>query len=342
VSRAGRRPPPTRRSSPHGLVVAIADPTTLLGRDVRAVLSERGFPSSKTLLFHTAGEEGLVTGDDDGAAFVAPLAPDGLEGAEVAFLCGNPAGTARFLSARVDDGCLAIDLSGVRSGGVFARPADGPGGSPLPDGNLFLTFDPVALVLAEALAVVESVTPVTAMTAAIDRPASELGSAALDELFRQAIALARFESLPKEILGTQLAFNAHFPDDSWEYEARVAEDVVRLAGRPLPLGLLSARTGVFHGHLLRIELRTAGAAPMEEAIREAFRKTDGFEETDAENLSGPVEAAGRDETLLLQVACSEGAVRVGLAADHLRRAGAIMAVKLAEQAIRERGLLADA
>jgi len=342
VREAGRRPPRTRSSTPHGLAVALVDSTTLLGRDVRAVLSERSFPSSKILLFHTAGEEGLVTGEDDGAAFVAPLTPDALESADVAFLCGDAAGTSRFLASRVDDGCLAIDLSGVRSGGVFARPQGGPGGAPLPEGNLFLTFEPVALVLAETLAVVESVAPVAGLTAAIDRPASELGSGALDELFRQAIALARFESPPKEILGTQLAFNAHFPSDSRDFEARVAEDLVRLAGRPLPLGLLSARSGVFHGHLLRVEFRTESAAPSEEAVREAFRRNDGFEETDAESLSGPVEAAGRDETLLLQVATSGRSVRLGLAADHLRRAGAIMAVKLAEQAIRERGLLADA
>lgn len=323
-------------------MVAISDPSTLLGRDVRAVLSERSYPFSKILLFHTAGEEGLVTGDDEGAAYVAPLTPDALDTVDVAFLCGSAEGTSRFLASRTDDGCLAIDLSGVRAGGAFARPAVRPGDAPLPEGNLLLTFDPVALVLYEALAVVESIAPVAGLTAAIDRPASELGTGALDELFRQAIALARFESVPKEILGTQLAFNAHFPPDSRDFEARVAEDVVRLAGRPLSLALLSVRSGVFHGHLLRVELRMEGAAPTEEAVREAFRRDEGFEEVDPESLSGPVEAAGRDETLLLQVACSDRSVRLGLAADHLRRAGAVMAVRLAEQAVRERGLLADA
>jgi aspartate-semialdehyde dehydrogenase len=332
----------TRSASPHGLVVAIADPMTLLGRDVRSVLTERGFPVSKILLFHTTGEDGLVTGDEDEAAFVAPLTPDALETAALAFLCGGAEGTARFLESRIDDGCLAIDLSGLRSGGAFARPTEGVGGPPLPEGDLFLTFDPVAFVLAEAFALVNGIAPVAGMTAAIDRPASELGPGALDELFRQAIALARFETPPKEVFGTQLAFNAHFPEDTPAFEARVSEDVARLTGRPLPLTLLSVRSGVFHGHLLRVELRTEGAAPPEEVVRKAFRTSDGFEETDPENLSGPVEAAGRDETLLLQVACSGRSVRLGLAADHLRRAGALMAVRLAEQAIRERGLLADA
>ena len=324
---------------PRGLAVAIVDPTTLLGRDVKAVLSERGFPASRVLLFQTQSQDGLITSDDAEAAFVAPITSDALETARVAFFCGNALDTARFLSRRTTDGCLAIDLSGLRDGGVFARPREGPGGPPLPDGDLFLTYEPVAALLAEAVAIVDALAPVAGVTAAIDRPASELGKDALDELFRQAIALARFESPPKEIFGTQAAFNSHFPPDTGNFETRVAEDVARLVGRPLSIGLLSVRSGVFHGHLLRVELRTDRAAPSAEAVRAAFRNSSAFEETDPENLSGPLEAAGRDETLLLHVASSDRSVRLGLAADHLRKTGAVMAVRLAEQAVRERGLL---
>lgn len=317
------------------------DPTTLLGRDVKAVLSERRFPASRIVLFQTRSQDGLLASDDEEAVFVAPITPDALESSKVAFLCGAAADTERFLSRRTADGCLAIDLSGVRRGGVFARPGEGEG-TPLPEGDLFLTYEPVAAVLAEAVSIVESLVPVVGVTAAIDRPASELGKAALDELFQQAIALARFRSPPKEVFGAQVAFNAHFPPDTSDFEARVAEDVARILSRPLPVGLLSARCGVFHGHFFRVELRTQGSAPAAGAVHAAFGKSVAFEGTDPESLSGPVEAAGRDETLLLHVACSEGSVRLGMAADHLRRAGALMAVRLAEQAIRERGLLVDA
>lgn len=326
----------------HRVVVALLDPTTLLGKDVRAVLAERGFPASRISLFHTRGSEGLLAEEDGEAAFVAPATPDALETADVAFLCGKAADTARFLETRTSDRCLAIDLSGLRSGGVFARPDDSPTAPPLPEGNLYLTFDPVAAVLAEAIAVVDALVPVAALTAAVDRPASELGKEALDELFRQAIAIARFEAPPKEQFGTQVAFNAHFPADTATYESQVAEDVVRLAGRPLPVTILSVRSSVFHGHLLRLDIRTNGPAPEVGALRAAFRRQASFEETDPENLSGPVEAAGRDETLLLHADSSGSSVRLGLATDHLRHAGAVMAVRLAEQAVRERGLLADA
>ncbi len=332
----------TPSSSPRGLVVAVLEPMTLLGRDVLAVLKERGFPASRTLLFHTRGPDGLLAEEEGEAAFVAPATPDALETADVAFFCGKAADTARFLEARTPDACIAIDLSGLRSGGIFTRPDDSPGAPPLPGGNLFLTFEPVASVLAEAVSVVDALVPVAALTAAVDRPASELGKEALDELFRQAIAIARFEAPPKEKFGTQVAFNAHFPADTAGYESRVAEDVARLLGRPLPTTILSVRSGVFHGHLLRLEIRTNGPAPDAGDIRTAFRKKASFEESDPESLSGPVEAAGRDETLLLHADSSGTSVRLGLASDHLRHAGAVMAVRLAEQAVRERGLLADA
>ena len=41
-----------------GLSVALVEPTTLLGRDVRAVLKERAFPASKIHLFHQTPQPG--------------------------------------------------------------------------------------------------------------------------------------------------------------------------------------------------------------------------------------------------------------------------------------------
>ena len=43
----------------------------------------------------------------------------------------------------------------------------------------------------------------------LDRPVSELGVPALDELFQQAISLASFKPLSKDVLGTQSAFNVY-------------------------------------------------------------------------------------------------------------------------------------
>ena len=316
------------------LTVALVEPASLAGRDVRAVLKERAFPSKKLLLFHASpGSDGLVAADDDEAVYVAPLTPDSLETSDVAFLCGTAKDTAKFLAKRRDR-CLAIDLSGLRTGAPFASPSQA---NPLPEGTLFLTYDPTAFVLAELVKTLETLAPVAALTVAVDRPASELGVAALDELFQQAISLASFKQLPKDVFGTQSAFNFHRPSDTDEFDARVAEDVVRLLGRELPVTVLSARAGVFHGHHMRVDARFEGAAPGEAAARSAlFAKGSELEDVDPENLSGPVESAGRDETLVLGVRSNRSSLRIQLASDHLRRPGALMAVRLAERALAER------
>ncbi len=251
----------TNEPPPSGLSVALVEPTTLLGRDVRAVLKERGFPASKISLFHqTPQPGGILTEEDDEVAFIAPLTKDALETCRIAFLCGSADETARFLATRTD-GALAIDLSGVRNGQPLVVPSEEGDPRSLPAGSLFLTPHPVAFVLAEVARTVDAVAPVVGITAAVDRPVSELGKAALDELFQQALALATFRPLPKEVLGTQVAFNAHAPADSVAFEARIAEDMAALLAREIPITILSARAGVFHGHLLRVELRLGADAP---------------------------------------------------------------------------------
>ena len=231
-------------------------------------------------------------------------------------------------------------ISGVRNGQALVVPSEGGESRTLPSGNLFLTPHPVAFVLAEAIRLVETLAPVVGVTAAVDRPASELGKGALDELFQQALALATFRPLPKEVLETQGVFNFWVPPDSGAFEQRVREDLAALLGRPIPTAVLSARSGVFHGHFLRVELRLEGEAPDAKALLESFRaQKEAFDVVDPENLSGPVESAGRDETLLLRCETSSRGVALTLAADHLRRAGALLAVRLAEQAAKERGWL---
>jgi aspartate-semialdehyde dehydrogenase len=330
----------TQAAPQSGLVVALVEPTTLLGRDVRAVLTERKFPASRVHLFHqAAGDTGLLAADQDEVAFVAPLTPDALETCRIAFLCGSAGETARFLATRTD-GALAIDLSGVRNGHLLVVPTEEGESRTLPPGNLFLTPHPVAFVLAETVRLVEKLAAVSGVTVAVDRPASELGRAALDELFQQALALATFRPIPKDVLETQGAFNFWVPPDSRAFEESVADDMAALLGRQIPSTILSARSGVFHGHFLRIELRLVADAPEASAVLASFRaQKRAFDVVDPEDLSGPVESAGRDETLLLRCETSGRRVLLTLAADHLRRAGALLAVRLAEQAAVERGWL---
>ena len=295
-------------------------------------------------LFHTGDPAaGLLTDDEGEAAFVPALTPGALAECQLAFLCGEPGATAGFLATRARDGCLAVDVSGQRGFGAFVDAVRGALPSPLPDGDLLVLRDPAATVIADAVAAVEPLGEVAAVTAAIDRPASDLGRDALDELFQQAIAIASFRSVPKDRLGAQSAFNVFAPADTDAFDVRVAEDVRALLRRDLPVTILSARAGVFHGTTLRLELRFRGEAPAADALRGALLAAGrGFAEADVDGPAGIVDAAGRDETLLLRSGASGSSGRLLLASDALRRPGALLAVRVAEAAIAERGLLPDA
>jgi aspartate-semialdehyde dehydrogenase len=327
-----------------GLSVALVDPGTLAGRDVKAVLRERSFPAAHLHLLQTGDPtSGLLTEDDGEAAYVAALEPDSLSTCQIAFLCGPAKATTRFLSLRGSDGCLVIDLSGQRLKGTFVDAVRGAVPSPLPMGDHFLLRDPAATVIADAVAALDTLRPVQAVTVAIDRPASDLGRDALDELFQQAVAVASFRSIPKDTLGTQSAFNIYSPADTDAFESRVAEDVRALLGRDLPIGVLSARASVFHGTTLRLEVRFDGDAPGPDALRSALLAAGrGFGEADVDGPAGILDAAGRDETLLIRSSSAGSAGRLFLASDDLRRPGALLAVRIAEAAIAERGLLPDA
>jgi len=85
-------------------------------------------------------------------------------------------------------------------------------------------------------------------------PASEYGRAALDELHQQTVGLLSFQSLPKEIYDTQVAFNVilSFGESAkanlGESEARIRRHYSSLSRGQLPeVGIQLLHAPVFHG-----------------------------------------------------------------------------------------------
>jgi hypothetical protein len=209
---------------------------------VKAVLEERGFPTSKLHLFHTQNVgSGLLAEGDDEATSVAAAEAGSLELSRIAFLCGTPEGTARFLKTRsASDGCIAIDLSGADLSGAAApvappvpgyAPVPGPfvvpedDTAPLPPGGLLRLHEPTAVVVADLLKRLTHAagSPLAGATIAVDRPVSELGKAALGELFEQALALATFAD-PQGGPGTQARSTCTSPSTT-AYEARMEREI---------------------------------------------------------------------------------------------------------------------
>lgn len=319
-------------SAKAGLSIALLDPGSLLARDVRALLQERAFPAVRTDLFHTRpGSSGLLADDEGEAAYVAPVQADSLSGCTFAFACGEPADLEAFLARRsAGDGALLVDLTG-RSAPAGKGTAEGA-----PE-SLASVDDPVAAAAAAVVGSLDRLSSVASLAVALDRPASELGKPALDELMAQAIALASFQPVPTEVLRAQLAFNFLHPADSAAFEARFAADLASLLRADLPVDVASSRSGAFHGHHVRLTIRFHADAPGVEAARRAVVSGAGFASTHEGDVPALTTAAGRDEPILLRMSARDRSIGVSFAIDHLRTR-ALAGVRLAERTLATRGL----
>lgn len=323
------------------LRIAIVDPLTLVGRDLRELLKQRGFPASRTRLFHSdPGEGGQVAEDDGEAAFIPPIRPGDLEDSQFVFLCGKPARSGAVMKGHTEAHGTFLCLGPVSSAELAWV------GAPRPESRLQRLPHPMSYVLAEtvrSLGSVSGMESLTGISAVIDRPVSEVGKDGLDELFQQAIALASFKPLPKKLLEFQAAFNEFYPDDSEEFDRQVAQDFQAMLPKSPAPSVFSARTGIFHGHHLRLELRFGGPAPSAAAALEALSAKDsGFDVRAYDDGAGVIDAAGQDEILVLRASAIPGSLRLALACDHLRRPLALQAVRLAEEMVAAAGFLADA
>jgi len=199
--------------------IAIVGASSLLGKEVAAVLEERRFPVSRLIrLAADEGEPELPILDLQGAAESA-LADEDVSAGDLDFV---------FLAARRRK--LPPSLRGLTADGnrcVIIHLAEGPGAAkgkapalsiPFLDGKTargggagaateIVSAHPATIVLSTLLLRLSARFPIRSAVAQVLSPASEMGSRAIDELQKQIVNLLSFQKIPRAVFGSQLAFN---------------------------------------------------------------------------------------------------------------------------------------
>lgn len=326
------------KKSSQGYSVAIVNPMTLVGKEVRSILRERGFPYSGVHLLDSSGkEEGTLTEGEEGAAVVTRATADELIAHDVVFFCGQPAGNELLVRHHDPAGFLVIDLS--------QPSASGAGGVPVVAGinlerlqdetSLLVSPHPIAIPLALILHSIRRIVPVTLCGASVIQPASEFGQEGIDELFAQTLAVLNVTTPPRKIFDHQLAFNLYPAPEARETERYVSSQVREALGSDFPVSLSITQGTTFHSHTFSIYLRTAEPITEEQA-RASLRGNAALEVAEAEETYTTVDAGGRDEVLIGRVACdpeSPHDLWIWASSDNLRRSSALNAVLIAEQMI---------
>lgn len=213
-----------------GYRVAVVGASSLLGKELVAVLEQGKFPVSRLLTFESdEGEPELpiidLSADASGIVEDSQISEAELD---FAFLSARLPKLPAFLRSWQQQGsaapCLVIDVvgDGLEAAGDSPGPAAGsedPVGIPFldrrypvagvhaPAARLHVSPHPAVIVISSLLLRLAARFPLKSAVAQVFISASESGSRGVEELQRQTVNILSFQKVPQQTFGAQLAFN---------------------------------------------------------------------------------------------------------------------------------------
>jgi len=189
--------------------IALIGSDSLLGREVRDIVATSDADISLRLVADTEETPGFLTRVGDEPAVVGGLTPVSLDGARAIFLAGSAEASHRALALVAEDpGATVIDLTGAAEDRPDAR-LRAPlveSGEEADDGGydsaVQVIAHPAAIALALLLRRLHSIEAVRASVIQIFAPASEYGTAGVEELQGQTVSLLSFKKLPHAVFDT--------------------------------------------------------------------------------------------------------------------------------------------
>jgi aspartate-semialdehyde dehydrogenase len=314
--------------------IVVVGTETLLGREVRDVLSAT--PLGEDLRLVAAEDQGVGTLTEKAgeAAFLIKLTPVSLQDARAIILAG-PADISddvielKPAAPLVDLTYAAEEQPQARLRAPMVEEQLRPQASQLPPETIHVVAHPAAIALALVLGRLHGLFPVRRAVVQIFEPASERGSAGIEELQQQTVNLLSFKSMPKDVFDTQLSFSMlarlgeAAPVKLEDVEARIERHLASLLARgshaPMP-SLRLTQAPVFHGYSISlwVELdQNPGVAAIEQALSERFVEVRS-RDTEPPNNVG---VAGQNEIVIGAISADSNqpnALWMWMALDNLR------------------------
>jgi aspartate-semialdehyde dehydrogenase len=309
---------------------AVVGALSLVGKELVEELTSATAAAWDLTLLDTEESGRQITSAGDEALVVQPISAEAFVGVDVVFFAGEGSTALEFLKSAHEAGAAVVDLTGALEGqpGVIVR-------SPFIDGGVapdlatraIVSAHVVAIMLVLANARLKSL-GLLRMAATVLQPASELGSAGVEEVHQQTVGLLSFKPLKKDVYDSQVAFNvvASLGDSAKvsleTVSARIGRHIGVLSGGVVTdlIALQLLQVPVFHGYTASVFVELGSGVTVED-VRRALRggELQVVEEASPSNES----AAGKREVLVRAVRANakEGsAFWLWMAADNLRLA----------------------
>lgn len=323
--------PARLRKAPNIAIVGSSSP---LGKELKDMLDDLGFPVGKLTLLETEEYAGLLQEFAGDIAITEVVSPAAFENVDIAFFACGPEIIAAYAASGAGFPDLTIDLTGAgRAGVVFVSGVSSP--TALTPVGYFVSPHPAAIALGRALGALERGFGLGSSFATILEPASERGSSAVEELQEQTISLLNFQPVEHKVFSGQLAFNV-LPEGR---SSQRTEDLIRrqlretLDARVSMPRVMVMQAPVFHGHAISLFVDLLSSPTVEEIVAR-FATEPGTFATYADNAGpSPVQVIGNDKIHISRVFADPhhpGSYGLWIAIDNLRIA-ASNAIQTAER-----------
>jgi aspartate-semialdehyde dehydrogenase len=245
--------------------IVIAGASSLLGRELKDVLSDSPLAAANFALLDEEDAQGQLDQVGDEATFIQAISAEAFDRADFTFFCGSENLTLRHWREALRTGSTVLDLSGAldREAGVLVlAPWLGTSETTV---DLFtpavVPAHPAVIALALLLDRLQLAAPVRYAAATVLQPASEFGRAAMDELHQQTVSLLSFQTVPRAVYDAQAAYNVlgGMGESSAVNLTAVVARIRRqyqavMGGRGPELGVQVLHAPVFHGYAFSVAL----------------------------------------------------------------------------------------
>lgn len=256
--------------------IAIVGAATIRGKELNEALAESIFAAANFSLMDDESQLGQLEAVGDEVTFIQRIEPSAFEGMDFVFFAGSGDVTLRHWKAAQKAGASIVDLSymlehepGVLVCAPWLDEVDRHGRLDLRTPAV-IPAHPVSVAIALMMSRLQELGKINNASATVLDPASEYGHAALDELHQQTVGLLNFQTPPKVIYDTQVAFNvapvlgAEAKADLPGNEARIRRHYHLLAGDALPgVDVQLLHAPVFHGHGISLAVELDQPLPLE-------------------------------------------------------------------------------
>src|SRR3989441_4265975 len=234
------------RKSPN---IAIVGSTSLLGKELRQMIEDRGLPLGRFALLETEEYAGLLQEFAGDIRITQLISPESLEDIDIAFFTCSPEIMQSYVASGAKFPDLTVDRTQTGQTGIlFLHGISGAG--VLRRKGYYVNPHPAAIVLGRVLADLHNKFVVQSAAVTVLEPASERGNAGVDELQEQTVNLLNFQQVENKVFGGQLAFNI-LPEEenSARTESRILEQLDSIVGKTVPKpAVLALQAPVFHSH----------------------------------------------------------------------------------------------